>query len=107
MRFNLEFMYGEFVNDVPSRLGVNPALDAVAALLINAHSDVCTGHRKVSIRTISLYSTALASLRTCLGSYESASSTETLCAILLLLLCQVSESAYQAMMLILSSVRAS
>ena len=90
VRFNLEFMYGDFVNDVPSRLGVNAALDAVAALLINAHSEVCTGHRQISIRTISLYSTALASLRTCLGTYKSASSTETLCAVLLLLLCQVS-----------------
>lgn len=85
-------MYGDFVNDVPSRLGANAALDAVAALFINAHSEVCTGSRQVSVRTISLYSTALASLRTSLGSYESASSTETLCAITLLLLCQVSTS---------------
>ena len=92
VRFNLEFMYGDFVNDVPSRLGANIALDAVAALLINAHSEVCTGHRQISIKTISLYSTALASLRTCLGTYESASSIETLCAVLLLLLCQVSSA---------------
>lgn len=70
-RFNLVSTYGPFLQYLPSRLGLNKALDAAAAVLIDAHSCICT-RSNVTLPTIRKYSLALAELRTVSSLLKSA-----------------------------------
>lgn len=88
LRFNLWWAYGSYLEDVPQRLGINEALDASAHALMNAHSDFCV-HQVVSTKALAKYCRALNVLRVCLDDPEKASTSETLCAVALLLICQV------------------
>lgn len=89
-RQNLALNYGAFLEDIPQRLGKNKALDAAVTALVSAHSNVCC-KRKATPQTLVKYSLALEALKSNLDCVHEASSSETLCAIMVLLICQVRE----------------
>lgn len=70
----------------------NEALDTAVNALVCAHSDFCA-RKEVSVETLSSYSRALRTLRNCLDDPDIASQAETMCAVMLLLICQVSATA--------------
>lgn len=86
IRYELS-IYGEFLQDIPRRMGSNAALDASAAAMTAAFETLHTHQQpqKVLVR----YSHALTSLRACLENPVEARSPETLCAIWLVVICQV------------------
>jgi hypothetical protein len=88
LKFNLLWSYGSFLDDIPRRLGTNEALDTSVAALVCAHPDLCS-RRKVTIEALNKYSRALKTLRMYLDTPAMACTTETLCAVMLLLMCQV------------------
>ncbi|KAH7080795.1 hypothetical protein FB567DRAFT_595132 [Paraphoma chrysanthemicola] len=77
-------VFGPFIREVPSRIGHNPALDAAAAVLVNAHTSLV--HKKISMEIVSpqLYLRAIKTLQTCLEDPEQGMSANTLCASVLL-----------------------
>ncbi|KAE8367517.1 hypothetical protein BDV27DRAFT_70252 [Aspergillus caelatus] len=87
IRWNLAWVYGGFLRDVPARLGTNEALDTAADAVVCMHSDFCAT-RKMSVKALSKYSRALNALHTYLDDPVKAASTDTLCAVTILLLCQ-------------------
>lgn len=89
-RQNLAWNYGAYFEEIPQRLGMNKALDTAVAALVSAHSNVCC-KRKATPQTLVKYSLALEALKSSLDSVHEASSSETLCAIMVLLICQVRE----------------
>lgn len=92
LRYNILWVYGGFLEDVPKRLGTNHALDAAVSALTAAHADYCLHFQErsgaISVGTLQLYGNAMRAMRTAVGSTATAFSPETLCAIYLLLICQ-------------------
>lgn len=89
LRYNLVWNYGGFLAEVPQRLGANEALDASVYAVCAAHSSFCL-YKDISVEALTKYSHALRMLRVCLDDPVKASTPETLCAVLMLLICQVS-----------------
>lgn len=88
LRYNLWWSFGSFLEDVPRRLGANEALDRAVDALTTGHADFCVGQAP-SIVTISKYSHALHSLRVYLDDPTHAQSSNTLAAVMILLVCQM------------------
>lgn len=86
IRFELS-VYGDFFNDIPRRLGVNEALDASVAAMSTAFETIQTRQRPAEV--YAQYGKALRALRISLNDSTKAESPETLCAIWLILICQV------------------
>jgi hypothetical protein len=91
LRYDLS-CYGAFLTDIPKRLGSNIALDASVNFLTNAFSSLYT-HQQ-SLTTLSKYVNALKALRICLDDPAQAWTANTLCAIYLLLICQVGTTTF-------------
>ena len=89
LRFNLHWAYGDFLLDIPARIGENEALDTAAEALIDAHSVICA-HREIPSGALAEYGRALNKLRSYLDDPFRARAPETLAAVMLLLICQVS-----------------
>jgi hypothetical protein len=89
LKFDLAWSFGPFLELVPQRLGRNAALDAAAKAIIAAHSSYCFSSHRASPNVLLDYSRALSHLRFALNEIVTAQSLETLCAIKLLLICQV------------------
>lgn len=89
LRYNLAWTYGNFLDHIPSRLGRNAALDAAVTTLCAGHADLQMHLPEVSRRTRNIYGSALATLREYLNDEVKARTTETLCAVYILLVCQV------------------
>lgn len=89
LRYNLTWAYGSFIQEVPRRLGSNAALDAAATSLALSHVRYSLGRRDVTPTEITAYVDALSVLRKCLDNPVIARDTNTLCAIMLLLMVQV------------------
>ncbi|KAK5937803.1 hypothetical protein PMZ80_009932 [Knufia obscura] len=87
VRFNLAWTYGEFLNDAAQRLGTSEVLDASIMALVTAHAAICT-RRKDRTTALVQYSNALCTLRRTLDDPVKACHANTLCAIVVLLLCQ-------------------
>ncbi|CRG87879.1 hypothetical protein PISL3812_04900 [Talaromyces islandicus] len=87
LRYNLVWNYGGFLAEVPQRLGTNEALDASVYAVCAAHSSFCL-YKDISVEALTKYSHALRMLRVCLDDPVKASTPETLCAVLMLLICQ-------------------
>lgn len=86
IRYELS-IYGDFLQDIPKRLGRNAALDSSVAALTFSFQAV---HTRVKPAEVYLkYATALSSLRLCLDDPVEAQSPETLCAIWMIVICQV------------------
>ena len=86
LRYDLS-CYGAFLEDIPKRLGSNIALDASVKVLTSAFSSLYT-HQQ-SLITLSKYVDALKALQICLDDPSQAWTADTLCAVYLLLICQV------------------
>lgn len=90
VRWNVAWTYGDFLLDVPKRLGTNKALDAAVKSLLSAYTDMCVDKTRVSSKTLTLYGKAVSSLRSCLDDAETASTTETLSAVYMIIVQQAS-----------------
>lgn len=89
LRYNLAWTYGGFLAYVPQRIGINEALDQSVLALVKSHSDYCAS-KEVSLRALEQYATALSKLREYVGNPAKAQAIETLCAVMVLMICQVS-----------------
>jgi len=88
-KYNLVWSHGMYLQDIPQRLGRNESLDTAVAALTAAHSDVAMRAPHPSIKALTLYTRALQTLREYLNDTVKARASETLCAVMLLLICQV------------------
>lgn len=79
--------YGIFLGGIPMRLGRSPALDNAAYAFTACAEVLYTGHE--SVRALSSYQRALKSLRESIHTPSTAHTIETMCAIYLVLICQV------------------
>ncbi|KAL5333131.1 hypothetical protein BJX70DRAFT_78845 [Aspergillus crustosus] len=82
--YNLGWAYGGYLALIPQRLGVNRALDTAVDALVTAHRSFAS-QKVVTVSALSKYSQALGALRMCLDNPRTASSSETLCAVMVLL----------------------
>ena len=89
VKYNLAWTYGDYLVDIPARLGTNEALDRAADAVLAAHGRFSAAHLDVTPVILEKYTMALTALRTCLDDPVKATTSETLCAIMLLLICQV------------------
>lgn len=89
MKYNLMWAYGGFLEDIPKRLGFNEALDTAVDALIEGHSSLYARHEP-SIKAFTKYCHALQKLRVNLDNPVRACASETLGAVRLLMICQVS-----------------
>lgn len=82
--------YGPWFKDLPRRLGTNAALDAAVEAMVGFYPHL-RRHDQSSLSRGSVvrYVNALQALRTCLNDPQSANKPETLCAIYVLMICQV------------------
>ncbi|EFQ99034.1 hypothetical protein MGYG_02046 [Nannizzia gypsea CBS 118893] len=87
LRYNLAWSFGGFLADIPRRLGVNEALDSAVQVLVESHQDFCAG-LGVTSRMLVGYSRALRMLRLYLDDPVKARASETLCSVMVLLMCQ-------------------
>lgn len=90
LRYNLTWAFGGYLLEVPRRLGVNVALDAAADALVTCHLRFNSGVKAPSRKELTKYTYALGQLRVSLDDPLIAASSNTLCAVMLLTLCQVS-----------------
>jgi hypothetical protein len=80
--------YGGFLKHIPKRLGNNEALDASVEAITTAFPSLHT--REISLEMYIKYGHALKVLRTSLCDPTKAQTSDTLCAIYLVMICQVS-----------------
>ncbi|KIW31411.1 uncharacterized protein PV07_03062 [Cladophialophora immunda] len=89
VQYNLAWTYGDYLNHVPARLGVNEALDSATDTFLAAVATLSDPlGAKSSPVLFEKYGRTLTSLRKCLDDPVKATSPETLCAILFLWNCQ-------------------
>lgn len=79
--------YGEFLKDLPRRMGTNEVLDASVVALTHGYSAIHT--HEPSAKALGSYVTALKTLRFALQDPEKVRKAETLCGIYLIMVCQV------------------
>ncbi|USP80059.1 uncharacterized protein yc1106_07333 [Curvularia clavata] len=77
-------VFGSFIQEVPARIGHNPALDAAVTVLVNVHSSLVYKKTANEIVSPELYIRAIKTLQTCLEHPQLGLSPETLCASVLL-----------------------
>ena len=76
------------MKDIPRRLGSNEALDAAVGAVTKAYTSYPSRHESVEV--LAAYTHALQNLRICLQDPNRAQTADTLCAIWLIVICQVS-----------------
>jgi hypothetical protein len=82
-------VFGPFIQEVPSRIGHNPALDAAVAVLVYAHKSLLQQKMANEIVNPNLYLRAIKTLQLSLEDPTQGLSTNTLCASVLLSLVEV------------------
>ncbi|MCJ1309569.1 hypothetical protein MMC25_003229 [Agyrium rufum] len=85
IRFQLFYNFGTYLAEVPRRLGTNAALDAAAESLVSAYAFYCSGALTAGYHPLSKYNNAISALRHILDDPVRATSSETLCAIMMLM----------------------
>jgi hypothetical protein len=95
--------YGTFFNDIPSRLGTSDALDAAVNAFTVTFSSIYSYRRPVEV--MSSYGRALEALRMSLYDPIESRSANTICAVYLVTLCQVSSEKSMRDMLALTSLK--
>jgi len=80
---------GSFLPCIPSRLGRNAALDAVTASLCSVYVDHLTGKSAGSSVTLQKYITSLGALQRCIKDPEMRSQSETICASIIVQMCEL------------------
>ena len=87
--YNLTWVYGCFLADVPSRLGSDKSLDCATDAVVSAHASLCGGTQSgVSPEARVKYSRALRAFRERLNDSSVLRSSNTLCVMRMLLMCQ-------------------
>ncbi|KAJ9297387.1 hypothetical protein DTO271G3_4680 [Paecilomyces variotii] len=81
--------HGDYFNFIPSRIGHNVALDASVSCLCGLFIDIFTGNSTISETTIRRYMSSLRSLRECLDDERKRLESETICASVILQLCEL------------------
>ena len=94
IRYQLVGNFGGYLVQVPRRLGTNPALDAAADALVAAHTSFCSTGPTGTEGLLVKHSRALNALRRALTDPVTARSTETLGAIMLLMIVQVGRMSF-------------
>ncbi|KAJ5650673.1 transcriptional regulator family: Fungal Specific TF [Penicillium longicatenatum] len=90
LRYNLWWTFGAYLEDIPRRLGTNEALDRSIEALTTAHAGFCSVHRQgATVEALASYAQALKTLRIYLDDRVHARSSNTLCAVMVLLICQL------------------
>ncbi|KAJ5548181.1 transcriptional regulator family: Fungal Specific TF [Penicillium frequentans] len=90
LRYNLWWTFGMYLEDIPRRLGTNEALDRSIEALTAAHAGFCGVNRQgATVEALTSYSQALKILRIYLDDRVHAQSSNTLCAVMILLICQL------------------
>lgn len=79
--------YGDFLKDIPRRLGHHRVLDASTHALVSTFPVVRS--RQMSTEGLKAYVESLNALRVCLNDPTQAHSAHILCAVYLLMICQV------------------
>ncbi|KAJ5225863.1 hypothetical protein N7468_007088, partial [Penicillium chermesinum] len=87
-RYNVWWSFGPFLEDVPRRLGTNEALDRAIDVLTTSHNDVCNG-RVGTVGALAKYSHALRTLSVYVEDPRHAQDSNTLCAVMVLLIAQM------------------
>ncbi|KAJ5959549.1 transcriptional regulator family: Fungal Specific TF [Penicillium vulpinum] len=87
LRYNMWWSFGLYLEEVPRRLGSNEALDRAVDAVTTAHAGFCT-RQLASVEALAKYSSALKTLRVYLDDPIQASASSTLCAVMILLICQ-------------------
>lgn len=90
VRFNLLGTFGGYLARIPSRLGVSLALDAATDALIAAHTLYCVPSPDNQVQYLKKSSHAMRAVRSDLNDPIKARSSELLCAIMVLMIVQVS-----------------
>ncbi|KAJ9643226.1 hypothetical protein H2204_002122 [Knufia peltigerae] len=88
IRYNLAWTYGDYLNDLPRRLGTNVALDSATEAFLLAVKRSMNRQEVAAPIVLERYGVALTALRNCLDDPVKAREPETLGAILLLMNCQ-------------------
>jgi Fungal Zn(2)-Cys(6) binuclear cluster domain len=88
LKFPLD-THGDYFQFVPNRLGRNSALDDATACLCEIHSMIMTGNSTDSPTVIKLYCRSLASLYSCVQEADIRLEPETLCASIMIQLCEL------------------
>jgi hypothetical protein len=83
-------VFGPLIQEVPSRIGHNAALDAAVAVLVDAHTSLVNKKSSLDIVSPHLYLRAIKTLQLCLEEPQESISANTLCASVLLSLVEVS-----------------
>lgn len=96
-------VFGPFIQEVPSRIGHNAALDAAAAVLVSAHTSLVNKKSSTEIVNPHLYLRAIKTLQACLDDPQQGMSANTLCASVLLSLVEVSTSQQEAAFFLLTN----
>lgn len=81
--------HGDFYKFIPSRLGRNLALDTSISCLCTIYTDTLSKYSPTSRDSIRSYARALSSLRACLEIEHVRKESETICASIILQLCEV------------------
>lgn len=87
LRYSLA-TYGSFLFDTPRRVGTSKALDASITALATTHHTLYS--QQGSVKALPAWGRALAALREALRDPKQVTTTETLCAIYFIYICQVS-----------------
>ncbi|KAL4900225.1 hypothetical protein BDW74DRAFT_103165 [Aspergillus multicolor] len=87
LKYNLAWSFGGYLALVPRRLGINEALDAAIDALVTAHQTF-SSRKEITVTSLTKYSRALGALTRCIDNPRTASTTETLCAVNVMLLVQ-------------------
>jgi hypothetical protein len=90
------WLYGSFFQFIPARLGHNVALDDAVSCISGIYSDKSSLHDKSkSLVNYENYVRALRSLQSCLNDEVLSLQSETLCASILLQICEVSSRLFK------------
>jgi hypothetical protein len=81
---------GSFISYLPPRLGRNMALDATVASFCGIHADILAQSPDTKKRALVAYSKGLKALRACVEQVEVRYESETICASIILQICEVS-----------------
>lgn len=85
-------LVGSFFEFIPARLGRSAALDGAVECICSIYSKALPAPHEISKDIYQKYAKAIASLRTCLDDPTLRMESETLCASIILQLCEVSQS---------------
>ena len=91
LRYSILYRWGFFLTEIPSRLGSSQALDAAANALLARHAEISLRQNESNsqVPAMMYYNQGLSALRDALKDEQTATSMETLCAVMLLVYCQV------------------